>query len=81
MLMLLGWLTLLVVVAIVAVNALFMLISPRAWFRLPKWTGVHGTLTEAKFGSGWGAILVRITGALMLGGIVLALFESLSRHR
>jgi hypothetical protein len=65
----------------IGVNALFMLISPRAWFRLPDWIRAQGSLTEKKFGSGWGAIQVRITGALGLGVIVWVLYDSLLRHR
>jgi hypothetical protein len=37
MLRLLGWVGIAVVVVVIAVNAAFMLISPRAWFRLPEW--------------------------------------------
>jgi len=46
----------LIVVAIMLlallVNALFMLLSPSAWFRLPRWLGVHGTATKKEYGGG-----------------------------
>jgi uncharacterized membrane protein YphA (DoxX/SURF4 family) len=62
-----------VVAFIVIVNALFMLASPRAWFRLPSWIRAQGVLTEHKYGSGWRGALVRVLGALILiivGGII-----------
>jgi hypothetical protein len=58
------------------VNASFMLASPRAWFRLPRWLGLHGSLTEARYGSGWGAIQTRMAGALMLSVVVWVVFDS-----
>ena len=81
MLHVLGWLTIVVLVLLIAVNALFMLISPRAWFRLPNWIRAQGALTDKKLGTGWGAIQVRITGALGLGVILWVLYDSLSRRR
>lgn len=57
------------------VNASFMLASPRAWFRLPRWLGLHGCLTEARYGSGWGAIQTRIAGALMLSVVLWVVFD------
>ena len=62
------------------VNALFMLASPKAWFRLPHWIRAQGTLTEEKYGSGWGAITVRLGGAVMLTVIGWVLYDSLTRH-
>jgi len=57
------------IVTIVAVvgNATLMLISPRVWFRIPHWMRLSGSLTEAKFSTGWGAIQVRLLGACFLG--------------
>jgi hypothetical protein len=77
----LGWVLIVFIVGIIAINAAFMLISPRAWFRLPGWIRSAGSLTEKKFGSGWGAIEVRITGALGLGAILWVLYDALLRHR
>jgi hypothetical protein len=56
------------------INALFMLVSPRAWFRLPKWFTVYGTLTEEKHSRGRGAIEVRILGAMFLGGFAWVIY-------
>ena len=36
------------VAAVIAINRDFMLVSPRAWFRLPTWIFAKGTLTEKK---------------------------------
>jgi hypothetical protein len=62
MLHFLGWVGIAVVVVVIAVNAAFMLISPRAWFRLPEWFPGRGSMTEHKYGSGWGAVETRIAG-------------------
>ena len=52
MLHLLGWVGIAVIDVVIAVNAAFMLISPRAWFRLPEWFQGRGSMTEHKYGSG-----------------------------
>lgn len=62
------------------VNGLFMLTSPKAWFRLPWWIAAHGSLTEEKYGTGWGAIEVRVTGAVMVVAIVWVLYDILIRR-
>ena len=73
----LGWSIVAVVGAIMFVNALFMLASPKAWFRLPHWVRAQGSLTEGKYGSGWGGIQVRLAGAVMLAVIGWVLYDSL----
>ena len=55
-----------VAVLAVSVNAMYMLVSPRSWFRLPGWIRLNGTLTEKRYGIGWGALQVRILGAILL---------------
>ena len=76
----LGWGLLIILGAVLLVNALFMLISPKTWFRLPRWTGVQGSLTEEKYSTGWGAIQVRVTGGIWLGFIAWVLYHSLVRQ-
>ena len=49
-----------------AVNAIFMLVSPKTWFRLPNWLRAQGTLTEERFGSPGGLLFLRIAGAVIL---------------
>ena len=62
------------------INAAFMLASPRAWFHLPAWIRAQGSLIEDKYASGWGAIQVRLTGALILAAIAWVLFDIISRR-
>lgn len=59
---------LLVFFGVLAVNALAMVISPRAWFELPEWLDVSGSmrLRKAKYSSGWGAFQVRFLGLFFL---------------
>ncbi len=62
---------------VMVINAGFMLASPRAWFRLPAWLRAQGSLTEDKFSTGWGAIQIRLLGALILGTIVWVVYDFL----
>jgi hypothetical protein len=72
----LGWFVLAVMGAVLAVNGLFMLTSPKAWLRLPKWVrAAPKSMTEAKYGSGWGAIQTRIAGGVWLGVIIWFLYD------
>ena len=81
MLHVLALFTIAVVVGVVAINAAFMLVSPRAWFRLPSWLLFNGSMTETKYGSGLGAIETRLAGGFMLGGILWALYDAFLRPR
>jgi hypothetical protein len=74
----LGWFLLAIFAAVWVFNGLIMLVSPRAWFRLPAWLGFQGSLTEAKYGSGWGAIQVRLLGAICLAVPLGLLYNALS---
>ncbi len=76
----LGWSLLIILGVVLLLNAIFMLASPRAWFRLPRWIGVQGSLTEEKYASGWGGIQVRLTGGVWLGFIAWVLYHSLVRQ-
>jgi len=61
-------------------NGVLMLASPRVWFRLPRWLGAHGSMTEDRYATGWGAIQVRITGALILATIAWVLCDMFLRR-
>jgi hypothetical protein len=76
----LGWSLIVVLGLALSVNALFMLVSPKAWFRLPRWIGAQGSLTEEKYASGWGGIQVRLMGGIWLGFIGWVLYHSLIRQ-
>jgi hypothetical protein len=58
------------------INAVFMVFSPRAWFRLPSWIRASGVLTKEKYSEGGLSVLVRLLGAIILilvGGVVFDL--------
>src|SRR5438477_5731600 len=76
----LGWGLIVFIGAVVFINALFMLVSPRAWFRLPGWIRAQGSLTEGKYARGWRAIDIRSTGAIMLGFIAWVLYHAFIRQ-
>jgi hypothetical protein len=77
-----GWVVIAIVGVVVAVNSFFMLISPRAWLHLPKWLrAAPDSMTEAKYGSGLGAIQIRIVGAVFLALIIWVIYNSLLRSR
>jgi hypothetical protein len=61
----------------IAVNAVCMLVSPRAWFRLPTWIRVRGFSFGAKAdGSG---IQLRVTGVLILAFVAWFLYAPFKR--
>ena len=73
------WVALGITVAVMLVNAFYMVISPKAWFRLPSWLGLPGVLTTERYGSGWGGLQVRILGMIIIatsGWIAYELFSS-----
>jgi hypothetical protein len=76
-----GWFIAVCVGLIVIVNSLYMLISPRSWFSLPRWIRAAGTLPEDKFSAGWGGLQVRVTGALFLVVIGWVLYDSILKPR
>lgn len=69
-------LTVAIVVGLVMViNASYMLVSPRRWFGLPTWLRAQGTMRGDQYASGWGAVQVRLGGALVLGAIAWVLYD------
>lgn len=73
----LGWIVTFIFALVWLTNSCVMLFSPRTWFRLPSWIGLRGSLTEADYGSGWGAVQVRLLGAICLGGFAWVLYDIL----
>lgn len=79
--LILGVLFILLFFAIFGLNAMFMLISPRAWFRLPRWLRLSGGLTESEYGSGGGAVQIRLVGGCFLAVIVSLLWVAATSRR
>ena len=71
-----AWCILVVVVIVSLINGVYMVASPKAWFRLPRWIKAQGSLSEAQFANGWGAVQVRIVGALILAALLWAGYMS-----
>lgn len=67
-----------IVFVMMAINGAFMLVSPRAWFRLPGWLRAQWSLAENEYSTGWGAVHVRLTGGFILAIIAWATYEWLS---
>lgn len=66
--------------ACLLLNGLLMAVSPRAWFRLPKWVGVHGSLTKEKYSSGPASIEVRLLSAIFVAVVCWVVYDVLFRH-
>jgi hypothetical protein len=64
--------------AVLAINGAFMLVSPRAWFKLPYWLRGTGALTERRYTSGLRGLGVQLLGAVLLtfvGGILYDVYS------
>jgi hypothetical protein len=69
-----GWTFAVLTLLMVGVNAFFMLLFPRLWFRLPGWIRANARFTAQKHGSGPASFQVRAVGAAaLLVAIVIAL--------
>jgi hypothetical protein len=75
----LGWLMCVAVVLVATLNACYMLLSPRAWFRLSHWSRAEGSLTAEKYSIGWGAVQVRLSGAVILAAICWVFYDLIFR--
>jgi hypothetical protein len=60
------WVGFAVTAIIMLFNAFYMLISPKAWFALPRWLGLQGVLKPEQYGNRWGALQVRVLGAIII---------------
>jgi len=47
---------------------------------LPAWLRAQGSLIEDKYANGWGAIQIRLTGALILAAIAWVLYDMFLRR-
>jgi hypothetical protein len=57
-------------------HSTIMLISPKFWFRMPSRLGVHGTMTERKYGKKLGYLKVRLLGAIFLSGALWVIYDA-----
>jgi uncharacterized protein YjeT (DUF2065 family) len=72
--------SLLVAIAVTfIVNGACMLISPRAWLRLPQWLPTAGTAFRERYGTEKALIGIRMTGAIFLAGITWVVYDYFSR--
>jgi len=55
---------------------LIMLISPRTVFQLPYGLGFTGSLRKEEYSKGWGAIQLRIFGAILIGTIIWVIYDA-----
>jgi hypothetical protein len=61
---------------LLTINGAFMLASPRAWFELPEWLAAsRGPLTPEKHSSRWGALEVRLVGAVFLSAGIWVIYN------
>jgi len=71
------WVAFTITVTVMLVNAFYMVISPDAWFKLPRWLGLQGVLTRDRYGSGWGGVQIRILGVIIIATSVWIAYELL----
>jgi hypothetical protein len=59
-----------------AANGAFMLVSPSAWFKLPEWFAPRSDrITPEKYSSGWGALELRLVGAVFFCTPIWAVYD------
>jgi hypothetical protein len=80
MITILGWIMCVEVMLVATLNACYMLFSPKAWFRLSSWLRAEGSLTVEKYLIGWGAVQVRLTGAVILAAICWVFYDLILRR-
>jgi len=75
------WVLVAIVAVIMAVNAIVMLVSPRAWSKLPNWIRAQGFWFEARCADGGGSIEARVTATILLAILLLLLYLKVVRYR
>jgi hypothetical protein len=63
------------------INGFAMLLSPRLFLKLPGWLRAQGALSERHYGSGFGAIQLRIVGAAIIGFILWVAYLAFFQQR
>jgi hypothetical protein len=74
-----GWACAITAAIVGLLNGAVMLISPRSWFRLPRWLRAQGTLSEDRCSTGVGAFQVRLLGAAIIGSLGSIAYEIFTR--
>ncbi len=64
--LIIGRVVAIIFVALLLINGFVMLVSPVRWFAMPSWLRTQGTLTPERHSRGFGAIELRILGALII---------------
>ena len=75
----LGGLTALLVGLAFVLNGCFMLISPKAWLRLPVWLTGSRSFRGTRYGGSGASMQIRILGAVFIAFPVLCLMHSFFR--
>jgi hypothetical protein len=71
-----GWVIAMFLAFMFLFNGAVMLISPKAWWRLPSWLAGHGT-TERKYDSRGGRLQVRALGAIFIAVVAYVVIDIL----
>jgi hypothetical protein len=72
-----GWVIAMFLAFMFLFNGAVMLISPKAWWRLPSWLAGHGTMTERKYDSRGGRLQVRALGAIFIAVVAYVVIDIL----
>jgi hypothetical protein len=70
-----AWVVFALTAAVILVNAGCMLVSPRAWFALPRWLRLQGPHARNLHEDRWSDLQMRLAGAAIVAVIVGTAFE------
>lgn len=65
------------VLAMAGINGVLMMISPRLWFRLPRWAHANARFTVRDAESLGGALQIRLLGAVFVAFVLLLVVDLL----
>ena len=64
-----AWVVFAIIGGVVLINALCMLVSPRAWYSLPGWLRLRGPNARELQEDRWSPLLLRVLGAVMVAAV------------
>ncbi len=70
-----AWAVFAIILGITLINAGYMLVSPDAWFSLPRWLRLRGSQSRELYEDRWSALQLRVLGAVMIAAAVWVAFE------